>query len=45
MIINAGIEKIVYAEGYADALGQEMLGDSGIQVETFKRTRGQETIR
>ena len=45
MIINAGIEKIVYAEGYADLLAQEMLGDSGIKVETFNRARRQEAIR
>ena len=45
MIINAGIEKIVYAEGYADTLAEEMLGDSGIKVMTFKRTPGRETNR
>ncbi len=45
MIINAGIEKIVYAEGYADALAKEMLGDSGIEVEAFKKAKRREAIR
>jgi dCMP deaminase len=39
MIINAGIEKIVYAEGYADALAKEMLKESGIEVEKFNRAK------
>ena len=37
MIINAGIEKIVYEEGYADALAKEMLEESGIEIEKFDR--------
>jgi dCMP deaminase len=37
MIINAGIEKVVYAEGYADALAKEMLKESAIVVEKFDR--------
>ncbi len=37
MIINAGIEKIVYEEGYADVLAKEMLKESGIAVEKFNR--------
>jgi dCMP deaminase len=32
MIINAGIRRIVYLEGYPDALATEMLGESGIEV-------------
>jgi dCMP deaminase len=43
MIINAGIQRIVYEEGYADALAKEMLKESGIEVERFnrgKRVRG-----
>ncbi len=39
MIINAGIERIVYEEGYADALAREMLKESGIKVEKFNRKR------
>jgi dCMP deaminase len=37
MIINAGIERIVFEEGYADALAKEMLKESGIEVERFNR--------
>lgn len=37
MIINAGILKIVYEEGYADSLSGEMLKESEIVVEKFKR--------
>ncbi len=39
MIINSGIEKIIYEEGYADTLAREMLRESGIQVEKFSRKR------
>jgi dCMP deaminase len=39
MIINAGIQKIVYEEGYADALAKEMLKESGIEVEKFTRKK------
>jgi dCMP deaminase len=37
MIINAGIQKIVYDEGYADTLAREMLKESGIEVAKFNR--------
>jgi dCMP deaminase len=37
MIINAGIERIVYDEGYADALAGQMLKESGIKIERFER--------
>ena len=37
MLINAGIERIVYEEGYADDLAGQMLKESGIKVERFKR--------
>jgi dCMP deaminase len=39
MLINAGIEKIVYEDGYADALARGMLRESGIKTEKFKRNR------
>ena len=39
MIINAGIEKVVYEEGYADALAEAMLAESGIQVTQFNRNK------
>jgi dCMP deaminase len=37
MIINAGIEKVVYEEGYADALARTMLKKSGVKLEIFVR--------
>lgn len=39
MIINSGIERIVYGEGYADALAMGMLKESGIKVEKFNRKK------
>ncbi len=39
MIINAGIERIVYEEGYADELAKEMLTESRVTVEKFNRKR------
>ncbi len=36
MIINAGIRKIVYRDGYMDELAREMLEESGIVVERFE---------
>jgi dCMP deaminase len=38
MIINAGIEKIVYEDGYADTLAKTMLRKSGINLEKFNRS-------
>ena len=35
MIINAGIRRVVYREGYADQLSQEMVAESGLLVEKF----------
>jgi dCMP deaminase len=37
MVINAGIERIVYEEGYADALAAGMLKESEIKIEKFHR--------
>jgi deoxycytidylate deaminase len=37
MVINAGIETVVYEDGYADALARKMLKESGIKVERFRR--------
>ncbi len=36
MIINAGIRRIVFAEGYSDRLAAEMIEESGIIVEKFE---------
>ncbi len=33
MIINAGIERIVYLEGYPDNLSEELINEAGIKVE------------
>ena len=35
MIINAGIDKIVYEAGYDDPLADEMLTEAGIKIERF----------
>ena len=35
MIINAGIQKIVYEEGYNDELADQMLTEAGIEEEKF----------
>jgi dCMP deaminase len=39
MIINAGIQKVVYENGYADTLAKEMLKESGIKIEKFNRRK------
>ncbi len=39
MLINAGIRRIVYAEGYSDALAQEMVAEAGIEIVRFPRQR------
>ncbi|MCR4392316.1 MAG: cytidine/deoxycytidylate deaminase family protein [Candidatus Acetothermia bacterium] len=35
MLINAGVARIVYEEGYPDALGMEMLRSAGVAVESL----------
>ncbi len=35
MIINAAIRKIIYEEGYNDALAEQMLTEAGIEEERF----------
>jgi len=35
MLINAGIRRVVYEEGYSDDLAREMIGESGVVVERF----------
>ncbi len=39
MIINAGIQRVVYEDGYADALASLMLKESKIKIEKFNRKR------
>ncbi len=36
MLINAGIRRIVFAEGYSDRLAGEMIEESGVVVEKFQ---------
>ena len=40
MLMNAGIDRIIYEQGYGDDLAAMMLAESGIEVERFDR-RGQ----
>lgn len=35
MLINAGIERVVYANPYPDELAQEMMGQSKMKIEIF----------
>lgn len=37
MLINAGIKRIVYDEGYSDELAREMVAEAGIEVVRFER--------
>jgi deoxycytidylate deaminase len=37
MLINAGINKIYYKEGYEDGLSREMLRAAGIEVEQLSK--------
>lgn len=36
MIINAGIKKIIYDEGYNDPLSDQMLADAGLEIVRLK---------
>ena len=35
MIINSGIKRVVFREGYPDEFSMEMFGDAGLKVEKF----------
>jgi dCMP deaminase len=37
MLINAGIKRVVFGEGYADNLAREMIAESGIDVVHFEQ--------
>jgi dCMP deaminase len=37
MIINAGVRRVVYQDGYADALAQDMIEQAGISVDRVKK--------
>jgi len=40
MLINAGIRKVVYLEGYSDKLSLEMLDEAGIEALSFAEVVG-----
>jgi deoxycytidylate deaminase len=42
MVINAGIQRVVYENGYADTLAGQMLKESRIKIEKFNRKRRRE---
>lgn len=41
MIINAGIQKVVYNEGYSDNLAASMIAEAGIEVVNFSEQGGE----
>jgi len=41
MIINAGIKKVVYNEGYSDNLAASMIAEAGIEVVNFSEQGGE----
>lgn len=40
MLINAGVQRIIYQEGYPDLLSMEMLAESGVEVLEFSQVAG-----
>jgi dCMP deaminase len=45
MIINAGIQKIIFEEGYADALAKQMLKESKVRVQRVNRRQSSKSGR
>lgn len=43
MIINAGISRVIYAEGYADDLAREMMNEASVVIEHFSAANGEES--
>ncbi len=41
MLINAGVQRIIYQEGYPDLLSMEMLAESGVEVLEFSQVFAQ----
>ena len=37
MIINSGIKRVVYQEGYPDPFTQELFGEAGVQLERYEK--------
>lgn len=40
MIVNAGITRVVYEEGYPDEFARQMLEEGGVALERFVRDDG-----
>jgi len=38
MIINAGIERVVYGEGYPDAFSLEIFAEAGVKIQHYEET-------
>ena len=43
MIINAGVSRVIYAEGYADDLALEMMAEASVSFERFAVADGDES--
>lgn len=43
MIVNSGITRVVYEEGYPDDFALEILAEGGIQLERYKKEAKEET--
>lgn len=44
MLINAGIRRIVYQEGYPDTLSEQMIDDAGIKMVRFGDNESRERV-
>jgi dCMP deaminase len=42
MLINSGVEKIIYQDGYADQLSLDMLKEAGVGLEKFEPRGGED---
>ncbi len=42
MLINSGVKRIVYLEGYGDPLSLEMLAEAGVSLEKFEKRGGED---
>ena len=43
MIINAGIKRVVYEQGYPDSIAAEMIGETGIVIDLFEPAKPEES--
>jgi dCMP deaminase len=44
MLINAGIQRIVYEQGYPDTLAEEMIDEAGIETVKFGEIDSKERL-